>query len=351
MFAKNIDGKHGNFFKPCIFVLMNANTGLFLIGFRIFMMTWQRFYNHQSRRKVHILAALLFVAFVAGSSCRVDYVSLSEKSKLRSVTDDLGKTVNIPEKVSRAISLAPSITEMVFAIGAGDRLVGVTSYCNYPQEGTAIEKIGDTISPNIEKIIALQPDLVLVSTSSQLEAFTKTLEEQHIAVFVSDPKSVDEVFDSIVTMGELFGLEEQASGLAATLESRAKFYWHAHKRETEPLKRPRVFVQFSDEPLFTIGKDSFITQVIEYAWGESVTANVQTAFPKLSKETALVLNPDVIILSDSEDNQAPNDVFKNSPAVKNGRVYKINADIISRPGPRLVDAIEQVAGFLHGEKN
>jgi iron complex transport system substrate-binding protein len=111
-----------------------------------------------------------------------------------------------------------------------------------------------------------------------------------------------------------------------------------------------VFVQVSKEPLFTIGKDAFLNSVITFAGGASVTADVETAFPKLSKETASALNPEAIILSDSEDNQEPNEAFKNSPAVKNGRVYKVNADILSRPGPRLVDALEQIAKDLHPEK-
>ena len=111
-----------------------------------------------------------------------------------------------------------------------------------------------------------------------------------------------------------------------------------------------VLVQISREPLFTIGKGAFLNDLIDRAGGESVTAGVETAFPKLSKETASGLNPEVIILSDSEDNQEPNDAFKNSPAVRSGRVYKINADIISRPGPRLVDALEQITRDLHPEK-
>jgi iron complex transport system substrate-binding protein len=110
--------------------------------------------------------------------------------------------------------------------------------------------------------------------------------------------------------------------------------------------RPRVFVQISKEPLFTIGRDSFLTEIVESAGGTSTTKDIATAYPKISKETALALNPDVILLSDSEDNPNPSEVFKNSSAVKNNRVFKINADIISRPGPRLVDALEEIARDL-----
>ena len=111
-----------------------------------------------------------------------------------------------------------------------------------------------------------------------------------------------------------------------------------------------VFVQISKEPLFTIGRGSFLNDLISEAGGRSVTETVATSYPKLSKETALALNPEVIILSASDDNREPNEVFRNSPAVKNGRVYRIDADLMSRPGPRLVDALEQIAKLLHPEK-
>ena len=108
-------------------------------------------------------------------------------------------------------------------------------------------------------------------------------------------------------------------------------------------------MQIDKESLYTVGKDSFITDLIGRAGGKSVTAEIASAYPKLSKETALALEPDAIILSESADNLAPNDVFKNSPAVKSGRVYKIDADLLSRPGPRIIDALEQIAAQLHPE--
>jgi ABC-type Fe3+-hydroxamate transport system substrate-binding protein len=175
----------------------------------------------------------------------------------------------------------------------------------------------------------------------------QTLEEQRIAVYVIDSKSISEMLEDLRKLGTLFGTESSAQAAALSLEKRVNNFEGRSLTDGSQL----VFIQISNEPLFTIGKESFVTNLIETAGGSSATKDVPSAYPKLSKETALALNPDVIILSDSEDNQAPNDVFRNSPAVKSGRVYKINADIISRPGPRLVDAVEQIAGFLHAEKN
>jgi iron complex transport system substrate-binding protein len=238
------------------------------------------------------------------------------------------------------------VTENIFAVGAGDRLVGVTTFCNYPEETKKIAKIGDTMAPNMESIIALKPDIVFVSTASQIEVFMKTLEANGIAVYVSNPTMLSELFTGLENLGDLFGTGETVSKLVPDLSRRVE----AVSLKIQGEKKPSVFVQISREPLFTIGADSFLTHLIYKAAGDSATAGVESAYPKLSKESASALNPEVIILSESDDNKEPNDAFKNSPAVKNGRIYKVNADLLSRPGPRLVDALEQIAKDLHPEK-
>lgn len=259
------------------------------------------------------------------------------------ITDDLGRAVKIPKKIERAVSLAPSLTEIVFAVSAGDRLVGVTSFCNYPEEAKSIAKIGDTINPNLEAIIAQKPQVVFVSTASQVENFTRRMEENGIAVFVTNAESFAGVLRNIKQIGDILGTPEQAGKLAADLQNRVL----SVESKIKEKPRTKVFVQISREPLFTIGEDSFLTEIIERAGAVSVTGDIPTAYPKISKETALALNPEAIILSESPDNLEPNDVFKNSPAMKNNKVFKINADLISRPGPRVVDALEQIARHLH----
>lgn len=287
---------------------------------------------------------LLVIAF-ALSACEISTPVVIPQETERVAKDDLGRDVVLPPEIKRAVSLAPSLTEMIFAVGAGERLVGVTTYCNYPEAAQKIAKVGDTQTPNIETIIALKPDVVFVSTASQLEAFMSTLDSQGIAVYVIDSKDVDDVLNDLATLGELFETKEKSSRLLESLIARIGVV----KGEIVGDSRPRVFVQISRDPLYTIGEDSFLTGIVEAAGGVSVTKDVATAYPTLSKETALALNPDAIILSDSEDNREPNDVFKNSPAVKNGRVIRVNADIISRPGPRLVDALEKIASELHSQ--
>lgn len=286
-----------------------------------------------------IFAALLLFACGGGS------VDIPETAT-RTMTDDLGRTVRLPEQVTRAVSLAPSVTESVFAAGGGESLVGVTTFCNYPEAAVSISKIGDTMTPNIEAIVALRPEVVLVTTASQVQAAMPQFEARGIQVFVMEPDSIEAVLRNIRQLGEIFGTSETANAKAAEIEKR----FAAIAAETDEAARPGVFVQVSREPLFTAGKDSFITEVIERAGGRSVTADVPTAYPNLSKETALVLAPDVIILSASDGNREANAVFASSPALKNGRVLSIDADLLSRPGPRVADAAEQIAAYLKETK-
>lgn len=308
--------------------------------------------------EVRSTALIVVVALVALASCQRPVASdvVSPTVPMRQVTDDLGRTVTVPVKITRVVSTAPSITEMIFAAGADDRLVGVTTFCDYPEEAKTIAKIGDTMTPNIETILALAPDVVFVSTDSQLESFTKTLAAQGVSVYVIAPGSMMGLDRSLTDLGGLFDtsditerLTQEMAWREDVIRTTLRTYGTPEDLKLNP-NPVRVFVQISREPLFTIGSGAILNEIIGAAGGRSVTAGVPTAYPKLSKETALALRPEVIILSDSPDNQEPNDAFRNSPAVKNGRVYKVNADLLSRPGPRLVDALEQIARHLHPDK-
>jgi len=265
------------------------------------------------------------------------------------VTDEAGRRIAVPRKIDRIVSLAPNLTEIVFAIGAGNRLVGRTRYCDYPAEARAVAEIGDTMTPSVERIIALKPQVVLVSTASQLETFTRQLGEQHIAVYVTNPQSLDDVFRSIQDLGDLFGEHDRAASLIEGLRKRADVVAAATK-QSPPVK---VFYQVSGEPLYTIGRDAYLTDLIRRAGGVSVTAEVPTAFPRFSNEAALAARPDAIILPTGGSMGAANSTvaaaLKNSPAVLNNRIYKINDDHLSRPGPRLIDGLEEMARALHPE--
>ena len=265
------------------------------------------------------------------------------------VTDEAGRRVQLPLHVDRIVSLAPNLTEIVFAVGAGDRLVGRTRYCDYPAEAKQVPEVGDTMTPSIERIIALKPQIVLISTASQLEAFTRQLNEQGIAVYVTNPQSLEGVFRSIQTLGDLFGEHGQAAQLVADSRQRSEMVQAAVK-QVNPVK---VFYQVSGEPLYTIGRDAYLTDLVRRAGGVSVTADVPGAFPRFSDESALAARPEAIILPSGGSMGTANSTvaasLKNSPAALNSRVYKINDDHLSRPGPRLVDGLEEMARVLHPE--
>jgi iron complex transport system substrate-binding protein len=265
------------------------------------------------------------------------------------VIDDAGRQVLVPTRVERVVSLAPNLTEIVYAVGAGNRLVGDTSYCDYPPEAKQVEKVGDTLHPNVERIIALRPQVVLVSTASQLEAFTRQLGERRIAVYVADSHDLDGVFVSIAKLGALLNEADRTEKLVANLRARAVAVESAVK-STRPL---RVFYQLSAKPLYTTGRDSYITDMIRRAGGVSVTADVPGAWPRYSDESALASQPDAIVLPSGGSMGAANsevaDPLKKSTAALAGRVFKINDDFLSRPGPRLVDGLEAMARALHPE--
>ena len=299
-----------------------------------------------SSRLLPILLMAVAIGLVASCSRRL---APQSKIETRAVVDEAGRRVNLPVKIDRIISLAPNLTEIVYAVGGGDRLVGDTTYCDYPEQAKSVAKIGDTMHPSIERIISLKPQIVLVSTASQLEAFTQQLEAQQIGVYVTNPQSIDGIFRSIQTIGDLLGTHDQAASIVARLREREA----AVESATKTAKPVRVFYQVAGEPLYTIGRDSYLTDLVKKAGGVSVTADVPTAFPRFSDEAALASRPDAIILpsggSMGNANSTAAAPLKNSPAVLNNRIYKINDDHLSRPGPRLIDGLEELARALHPE--
>jgi len=267
----------------------------------------------------------------------------------RQVTDEAGRTVTVPARIERFISLAPNLTEIVYAIGAGDRLVGNTTYCDYPAEARNVAKVGDTLHPSIERILALRPQLVLISTASQLEAFTTQLDEHQISVYVTDPHDLEGVFRSIQNLGELLNQKNQADQLVLALRGRTAAVETAVS-STQPV---RVFYQLSGEPLYTAGQDAFVTDIIRRAGGQSVTADVPGAWPRYSAESALAAAPEAIILPTGGSMGAANSTIapalQKSPAARNGKILKINDDHLTRPGPRSVAGLEELAHALHPE--
>ena len=302
-----------------------------------------------SRLQIQAISWLaVAVCLILFSACADSRKSSSTETP-REITDDAGRRVSLPARVDRVISLAPNLTEIVFAIGAGDRLAGRTSYCDFPAEAKAVAEVGDTLHPSLERIIALKPQLVLISTASQLEVFTQQLQSQNIAAFVTDPHNLEGVFKSITQIGIILDQTAQADLLVQKLRERPRAVEEAVKG------RPpvRVFYQLSAEPLYTAGHDAFVTDLMRRAGAISVTADVPGAWPKYSNESALAAKPEAIILptggSMGASNSNVTEALRKSPAALEGRVYKINDDHLVRPGPRAVDGLEAMARALHPE--
>ena len=299
--------------------------------------------------KTRFIHALLLVCLILACACNSSKPSFQNSAASREITDDAGRRVSLPERVDRVISLAPNLTEIVFAVGGGDRLVGNTTYCDYPAEAKTIAKVGDSMQPSLERIIALRPQVVLISTASQLETFTQQLKDRNIAVFVTDPHDLEGIFRSIEHVGQILGQTEQTSQLVKTLRGRISAVEQAVQRS----KPVRVFYQVSGEPLYAAGRDSYVTDLLRRAGAVSVTADVPGAWPKYSNESALAAKPEAIILPTGGSMGAANatiaEALRNSPAARDGRVYKINDDHLARPGPRVVDGIEAMARALHPE--
>ena len=274
------------------------------------------------------------------SSCGSRTISSTET---RTVVDELDRTVHIPIRPERIVSLAPSVTETLFALEAGDRVVGVTSYCDYPPAARLKESVGDTLKPSVERIVALRADLVIVSTASQLESSVQKLEELGIPVYVTNPRSIEGVLESIAAIGGIIGVADVARQLTDKLRSRISWTESRVAGST----RPSVFVILGTEPLITAGGASFINDLVSRAGGRSISAGVSGDYPQYSLETAVAKQPQIIFL------QAGGSVLpermRETPASSAGRVYRLDDDLLLRPGPRVVDGLEQMAARIHPE--
>ena len=273
------------------------------------------------------------------------------------VNDILKRTVVVPNLPQRIVSLAPKNTELLFAIGAGAQVVGVTSQCNYPPEARDRERIGvfSGKSLSLEKIVSLEPDLV-VSAGEFHRAVVDELERLGLVVVAMGADSLTELYDEIELLGMMTGHEDQAANLVGRMRERVKRVRES-AREIGPAQRPTVYYQVWDSPLTAAGPASFIGEMIELAGGINVIADRTARYPQFSEEALLQLNPDVILAPTSHGAPVSLEDFRNKPgwrdlrAVRNGRIHLIDGDSVSRCGPRLVDALEAINQALYAHSS
>lgn len=268
------------------------------------------------------------------------------------VTDEAGRSVTIDKEPQRLVSLASSNTELVYAADLQDRLVGVDDYSDYPPEAKNMEKVGGFAKPNIEKIVSLAPDLVL-ATQIHTKGVVDDLEKRGLKVVVIQPAKLEQIPENLLLLGQLTGRLGQAEKVAGALRQRIQTV------TTKVANAPKVRVFFELSPdLISVGRDSFLDDMIEKAGGESVSRDTQGAWPKLNPEVIVAKDPQVIILADhgSDSGGVTAEMVRERPgwamvsAVKDNRIVLLpNQDITNRPGPRAVDGLEFLAQTLHPE--
>jgi iron complex transport system substrate-binding protein len=269
-------------------------------------------------------------------------------------TDDMGREVTIDEVPQRIVSHVPSITEMLFALGAGERVVGVSDYCDYPEEAESKTSVGNYFNPSIENIVALEPDLVLTDGHSE---GIKQLDELEppINYMVIDPADIDGVFEDLELLGKVTGTEGEAEELIESMQDSIANVLTL----VEGAPRPRVLFIIDATDLtfpWTAGQGSFIDAFITMAGGENIAAQAEGDWVQLSLEEIVNADPEIIILPakhgtafTSPETLMEHAVWQGTTAVKEGEIFIIDDDLVSRSGPRIVQGLEELARIIHPE--
>src|SRR3989338_7660953 len=248
--------------------------------------------------------------------------------------------------VPKYISLAPATTEILFALGLDEEIIGVSSFCNYPLKAKTKEKIGTFSQPNVEKIISLKPDIIFCTGLEQTPV-VNALRQLNLKVYVSDPSNIKELLNSIRDIGRLTGREKEADTLINKMEQ-VLGQVNVKVKLIPPEKRLKVFIEIWHDPLMTVGKKSFVDEVLTLAGGINIAADTLQPYLYFSPEQVIKRNPDCIIQTYMSENEPLKTIekrlgWKEISAVKHGRVYNdINPDILLRPGPRIVEGLQEL---------
>jgi iron complex transport system substrate-binding protein len=265
-----------------------------------------------------------------------------------SVTDGAGQTVTLEQPATRIVSLAPANTEIAYAVGAGDKMVAGTSYDDYPAAAKSLPKIGDFANPSVEKIASFNPDLVLAAGGIQASLRAK-LEGLGMKVYVVDPTTYDQVMSEIADVGKLAGTTARAQQVVDAMQkARADV-----QAKVASAAKVTTFLEIYSKPLMTAGSGTFINDMIGIAGGDNIGATAGSGFPNFSSEVLFKDDPAVYI-ADSGSMSKPGDItkrpgFAQLTAVKDGRVYVIDDNVIARPGPRLAEGLQALVKMIHPE--
>jgi len=268
-------------------------------------------------------------------------------------TDDLGRQVRIEKAPERIVSHVPGITELLFALDLGEKIVGVSEYCDYPETAKTTPKVGDFFHPSIEMIVDLDPDLVL--TNGSVEYVMTQLDSLGIAYVVLKPTDINGIIKNIELVGEITGMEKEANEVIKDMRDRM----FRVSTQTKDAPRIRTFYIFATTDLnnpWTAGPGSFVDSLITMASGENIGARASAPWVQFSIEEVVNADPEVIIIDVSHGSAVisvtelkKHPVWRKMTAIKQGRIYPIDGDIVNRPGPRIVDGLEEIAKIIHPE--
>lgn len=269
----------------------------------------------------------------------------------RELSDEIGRKVSVNPSPSRIISLAPGITETLYALGLANKIVGVTTFCDWPQEARRKERVGGFTNPSIEKIVSLKPDLILATADGNRKETVLQLERLGLPVYVINPADTEGILESILRVGEVADQMPAAKSLVAALRKRLNNIDAQIKNKNKPL----VFFQIGLEPVISAGAGTLINEAMERAGAVNVAGQSAARYPRYSAEGIAAARPDIILIAPMSGDKElkAGKTFWNKlsmvPAVKNGRIYSVDTDLIGRASPRMIDAIEQMALIFHPE--
>lgn len=269
----------------------------------------------------------------------------------RDVIDQLGRKVALPQSTQRVVSLAPNITEIIFALGLEHRLVGVTLFSDYPAEAAKIPKVGSYVCLDLEKIIALRPDLCIAVKDGNPKETVDRLNSMNVAVYAVDPRNLYSVMDSILEIGRLLFAEQKAIDLVHDMNTRIEA---VKAKVAKTSDRPGVFCQIGASPIVSVGSDTIINELIVTAGGRNLSQG-SVAYPRFNREQVLALSPDVLLVTSMERKLVFEDIkaewnrWPDLPAVREQRIFPVDSDLCDRAGPRLIEGLELFLELIHPE--
>jgi iron complex transport system substrate-binding protein len=317
----------------------------FLVG----LFYWRNGLSRARTTRIVLGVVALTLLWTSHSQARVNATQAPSRIGTREVVDETGRRVTLPAEVRRMVSLAPNLTETIYALGAGDRLAGVTDYCDYPPEAQKKPRVGGPRNPSLEAIVALKPDVVLATTALNRLETVEALARLGVVVYATDPRTVAGVLESIARLADLIGASQEGQILVSNLRARLESL--QERLAGRPVKRV-LFIVWED-PLITIGPHTFLADALRYAGARSVVETRQD-WPRLSFEEVIRLKPDYLVFAGSHGETGEREFvdLRTRPgwrelAAVRARRFAIISDAVNRPAPRLVDAIEELARQLH----